>query len=64
MDKDSCIDCNQPMYLTNEELFALIEDEIKFIDIKIDARLKNKIIKGIKDSDMVRDEIKENLAND
>lgn len=64
LDKNSCIDCNQPMYLTNEELFALVKDEIKFIDIQIDNVLKNKIINAIKESDMVRDEIKGNLSDD
>ncbi len=64
IDKDSCIDCNQPMYLTIEELFALVEDKIEFIDIHIDSNLKNKIVKAIKGSDMIRDEIKENLVDD
>ncbi len=64
LDKNSCIDCNKPMYLTNEELYALVDDEITFIDIKIDSNLKYKIIKAIKDSDMVRDEIKDNLPNE
>lgn len=64
LDRDSCIDCNQPMYVTNEELIALVKDEIKFINIKIESSLKNKIIKAIKASDMVRDEIKGNIVDD
>jgi len=38
--------------------------KIKFIDIQIDSTLKYKIIKAIKESDMVRDEIKGNLLDD
>ncbi|MCK5537684.1 MAG: hypothetical protein KAI79_12720, partial [Bacteroidales bacterium] len=35
LSKQSCVDCNQPKYLTRDELFAEISGEVKFIDTDI-----------------------------
>jgi len=62
LSKESCIDCNQPIFLTTEELLAKIDGDIEFIDVKIDTNLKRKIVQAIKKSLMVRDEIKEQIC--
>lgn len=61
LSKESCIDCNQPIFLTKEELLAKIDGSIEFIEVKMDMNLKEKIIQAIKKSPMVRDEIKEQI---
>ncbi len=61
LSKDSCIDCNQPMYVTKEELNALVADGIKYIKTTINKNLKQTIIEAVLSSSMVRDEIKEDL---
>jgi len=62
LSKESCIDCNQPIFLTTEELLAKIDGDIEFIDVKIDTNLKRKIVQAIKKSLMVREEIKEQIC--
>lgn len=59
LDKKSCIDCNQPLFLTKEELSAKVDGNIEFIEVKIDNSLKENVIQAIKNSAMVREEIKE-----
>lgn len=58
---NSCIDCNQPMYLTKEEINALVEDDITYIDTNIDINLKQTIVDAILSSSMVSDDIKDSL---
>jgi len=60
LDKDSCIDCNDPIYSTKEEIES-IAIGLEYVEAKIDKNLRNKIIKAIKSSAKVRDEIKNSL---
>lgn len=60
LEKESCIDCNEPIYSTKEEIESIALD-IEYIEAKIDKHLKDKIIKAIKSSAKVRDEIKNSL---
>ena len=60
LDKESCIDCNDPMYCTKEEIEALAID-LEYIDAKVDISLRKKIVTAIKSSARVRDEIKNSL---
>ena len=61
LEKESCIDCNEPIYSTKEEIESIALD-LEYIEAKIDKNLKNKIIKAIKSSAKVRDEIKNSLG--
>ena len=61
LEKESCIDCNEPIYSTKEEIESIAID-IEYIEAKIDKNLKDKIIKAIKSSAKVRDEIKNSLG--
>ena len=63
LEKESCIDCNEPIYGTKEEIESIALD-LEYIEAKIDKHLKNKIIKAIKLSAKVRDEIKNSLGED
>ena len=62
LEKDSCIDCNEPIYSTKEEIESIALD-LEYIEAKIDGSLKDKIIKAIKSSAKVRDEIKNSLGD-
>ena len=62
LSKESCIDCNQPIFLTKEELLSKVDGNIEFIEAQIDKKLKEKILQSIKKSLMIRDEIKEQIC--
>ena len=60
---DSCIDCNNPIVQTHEELQAKIDIEsFKYIEANISKELIDRIIMAIKNSPQVRPYIK-NLLN-
>jgi len=61
LSKQSCVDCNQPKYLTRDELFAEISGEIKFIDTEIDFSLIKPIKAGIVKSPEVSEYIKKEI---
>lgn len=60
LNKESCIDCNDPMYLTKEEIESLAVD-LEYKDANINKNLRAKIINAIKSSAKVREEIKNSL---
>lgn len=62
LEKESCIDCNEPIYSTKEEIESIALN-LEYIEVKIDGSLKGKIIKAIKSSAKVRDEIKNSLGD-
>ncbi len=49
------------MYLTKEEINALVKDDIAYIDTNIDINLKQTLIEAILSSSMVSDDIKDSL---
>ena len=63
LSKQSCVDCNQPKYLTRDELFAEISGEVKFIDTEIDFSLIKRIKAGIAKSPEVSEYIKREIID-
>lgn len=55
------IDCNNPIFLTRNELALIVDGSLKSIHQLISVDLKKELIKGIKNSPMVKDYIKNSI---
>lgn len=60
---ESLIDCNEPIYVTKEELKYLIEGNIQSIPADIPDDLIEKLKSAVRNSPMVKPFIKENLQD-